>query len=1017
MRAANWSWQALLFGSGTAVAPPPAAAPRAPRDDAELPPRAEVAGGAGAGLVPSPCRTSPRLARPSPPRGLPPPAPLAPPPARRPLAPTRPEGLDTDDAARLPLRSLAALRATEDDGLAERLRALGVPTGPWTTDETAKAAINVWARDRGAAGGGFTVVWGSLKPAVIGSRNARGRLHLLICHNHAEAKGKCKWSLTLEECQEGWAVRSFHPHDLTDSGHNHDLITTAVEARARSSMREIPADLVEIGKALVRTGIPNAQVFRFLKDQAETDGGEALFTRQDVYHACGASTGERRLDATHLVEMLQRREVDEGLFQRVTTEDDCLKEVFFVLQGATEIYANEPERQVVEIDHKARHASRLRLLVVAPTRNCLPRPARCRVQHGTNKHGLKMMLWITVDGSGATKILACGLMMEESLDSVAWCFRCFSDAFRVPPRVIFSDGAPAFKAAIEAVFPTAMHLWCIWHLSNNMVTNLKPACGADNDLWRRVSSKWWQIAKQTDESSRATFDAEWAALGAMLGESTATGASMATARAWLAKSAVDREHWAYRWTWRYFTLGLHSTQRIEAVHSAITHFLRASTLLTNLLPQLESYTLDVSNRASVREYRFIQRLLRAADECVAHPFIAALAKDLTAYAHVLFKAQLQQSQFYGAVGVPGEEGVFTVTRHEKSWGVEGDAEAQGGEADFGISASLFTTSRRTTLTACSCQFLICYGMPCRHMLILYILQQRVPSAALFDPRWRQRLPAAVLAAEEALLMRRPPRVAGGSAAQPLDRGERYALILAAGRGVAAVGAETAGGYATAMNGLTRLLSELRLPAAGPAPARRARAAPRTAAAAAAAGAAAEGGGGAAVGPTCRSCWGMLPKPHYRSNKLCPNYGKPPLPEPSAHAMPRTVRGGGEALGAGPGSSEEDDSAPEDGNENVCHHCSEAGKLLECDYCPHSWHDDCLPLAARPGAADEGLWMCPVCAHVPRPVGFIAAPRRAPPGRGGGQGRKRMRPATEGSGSQRARNKAAGRDRELRFRGP
>ncbi len=90
------------------------------------------------------------------------------------------------------------------------------------------------------------------------------------------------------------------------------------------------------------------------------------------------------------------------------------------------------------------------------------------------------------------------------------------------------------------------------------------------------------------------------------------GADAATdvaARGWLAKTAAECEHWAYRFTWRYFTLGLHSTQRIEAVHLAIAHFLRASTLLTNLLPQLESYSLDVSVRVSVREYRFIERLL------------------------------------------------------------------------------------------------------------------------------------------------------------------------------------------------------------------------------------------------------------------------------------------------------------------------------------------------------------------------------------------------------------------------
>ena len=1004
-------WSRWLRGQALPTAPlaEPAVAPPALQPDAEVLPGADAAARADAGAAPRPLRCSPRR--------HPPPHCRAEP-LHRPdgsgLDAGRPDGLDAAGAPQRPLlslRPLAALRAGEDCKLAEQLSALGMPTGPWTTDELAKAQYNVWARDRCVAGGGFSVVWGSAKAAV----GTHGRLHTLVCHNHAAAKGKCAWSVTLEECEECWAVRSFHPHAATDTGHNHNLILTAVEARARSSMREIPADLVEVGKAMLQCGVSNAHVYRFLTRRVEADGTkEALFTYQDVYHACGASTGERRLDATNLVEMLRQREVDEGLFQRTTTDDaGCLKEVFFALKGAMEIYANEPERQVVEIDHKVRPARTRASRVPANAPRLDPRPhvaPPTHVQHGTNTAGLKMMLWVTVDGSGATKILACSLMMEESLESVAWSCQCFNDCFRVPPVIIFSDSARALKAAVASVFPTAKHLWCIWHLSNNMVTNLKAACGADNELWRRVSSMWWEIAKKSDESSRETFDAEWAALGALLGESTANDTeSMVTARAWLAKTAAECEHWAYRFTCRYFTLGLHSTQRIEAVHSAIAHFLRASTLLTNLLPQLESYSLDVSVRASVREYRFIERLMASANLCMPHPFITALASHLTAYALVLFKVQLQQSQFYTAVAVPGEEGLFTVTRRAASWGTEGDAEAQGGDADLGISASLFTAPRMSTLTACSCQFPVCYGLPCRHMLILYIVLQRELSLALFDPRWKQRLPAAALAAEQALLLRRPPRAQAGPAAQP-DRPERYALIIAAARGVAAVGAETAGGYATACDGLAQLLAKLRAPAAGHAAARRARATPGAAAAAAPAGAS-EGGAAGGKAPTCRSCWGMVPYPHYKNNRNCPNYGKPPLEQPCAYAPPRPVRPSREQLAGGLGSPDEDDSASEDGNDNVCHACSEDGELLMCEGCPHSYHLGCLPVEAL-ALVDADPWLCPVCTSTPIPTGFVGNPARAPPGRGGGQQRKRFRSAIEGTKGQRKRVKAANRSREL-----
>ena len=180
------------------------------------------------------------------------------------------------------------------------------------------------------------------------------------------------------------------------------------------------------------------------------------------------------------------------------------------------------------------------------------------------------------------------------------------------------------------------------------------------------------------------------------------------------------------------------------------------------------------------------------------------------------------------------------------------------------------------------------------------------------------------------------------------------------------------------------------------------------------------GGDAAAGPTCRSCWGKLPFPHYRNNRRCPNYGKAPLPDPRALVLApaRTVRRRSALDAASASSSEkgeaEADEDMEDGNSNVCHRCSEPGELNACDTCTLSWHEDCLPLAART-QLDANPWSCPVCAGITIPTGFIGNPARAPPGRGGGQARKRFRSAVEGTKSQRKRAKQAGRRFELRFR--
>jgi hypothetical protein len=62
-----------------------------------------------------------------------------------------------------------------------------------------------------------------------------------------------------------------------------------------------------------------------------------------------------------------------------------------------------------------------------------------------------------------------------------------------------------------------------------------------------------------------------------------------------------RERWAACWTWAHNTLGMDSTQRAEAVHSAVANFLTASMLLTTLYDRLQSYSSDVAARAEAKQ--------------------------------------------------------------------------------------------------------------------------------------------------------------------------------------------------------------------------------------------------------------------------------------------------------------------------------------------------------------------------------------------------------------------------------
>lgn len=627
---------------------------------------------------------------------------------------------------------------------------------------------------------------------------------------------------------------------------------------------------------------------------------------------------------------------------------------------------------------------------------------------------------MTLDNTCATKILAVSLLQDETEESFQFACECFQDCFRVPPAVIFTDSDPAMKAAIAVVFPNAQHLLCIWHLSKNLFKNVRPACGSDDELWHRILSGWWRIVKQSDESSRASFDTEWAALAtALAGGTTATGKSLDTARKWLDKLAASREQWAFRWTWRHLTMGMHSTQRIEAVHSAITGCIRANTLLTTLLPALESYSSHVASSAETRAFRH-SRLYLSAGKCNPHPFIDAAAKFLSPYALTLLKAQLQQAAFY-VLTPAAMPGTFTATR------VLGEAPALADtdvdDADVGLASARFSAPRTTRRDGCSCQFMSCYGLPCRHVLRLLDVEQQPVPEALFHIRWRLLDAARLRSLTEALLRCRPPRAAGAAGVVALTRDDRYALAMGACRAVAELAATSDASYNRFRSELSLLADVLRKPAAtdgrGHAAAVVARAGGGGAGGSSAGGGGANGGargtgGGSSGGGSeherslCRACW----QPgHRKSNRLCPRYGKPPLPKPGGERMLAHRAAAARDVRAPLADLDDEleasgDDSPEDSgrNETVCHRCAHAGDLVCCETCPHSWHALCLPEDAMPVEDDE--WQCPVCAGSNAHAGFVGNPQQPP--HCGRRQSARKRGAAEGTKAQVAAAKKARR---------
>lgn len=218
-------------------------------------------------------------------------------------------------------RTVSALMAARCRAQAKPLP-VGMPTGPWTSDEAAKAELTSWARDPKTGGGGWGLNWGSHRKG----NGVRGQQHVLACHS-LKSSTCCKWSLKLEECVEGWVIWSLTEH-AEGIVHSHPLTQSTPESNAYSGMRSIPKDLLDVAKVMAASGIACKDIVAFLKHSVLARGEEVTFTYHDVYHATCATTAARAMDATNMVELLRQREQDQNLFFRTTTDTDgCLDKV------------------------------------------------------------------------------------------------------------------------------------------------------------------------------------------------------------------------------------------------------------------------------------------------------------------------------------------------------------------------------------------------------------------------------------------------------------------------------------------------------------------------------------------------------------------------------------------------------------------------------------------------------------------------------------------------------------------
>ncbi|XP_050875006.1 protein FAR-RED IMPAIRED RESPONSE 1 [Lathyrus oleraceus] len=121
----------------------------------------------------------------------------------------------------------------------------------------------------------------------------------------------------------------------------------------------------------------------------------------------------------------------------------------------------------------------------------------------TNKYDMPFAAFVSVNHHSQSTLLGCGLLSGEDTDSFVWLFkswlRCMLEK---APLDIVTNQCKAMKNAIELVFPTTHHRWCLWHIMKKIPEKL-----SGYGEYKRI--KYAMKEAVYDTFTTASFEKKW----------------------------------------------------------------------------------------------------------------------------------------------------------------------------------------------------------------------------------------------------------------------------------------------------------------------------------------------------------------------------------------------------------------------------------------------------------------------------------------------------------------------------
>ena len=194
--------------------------------------------------------------------------------------------------------------------------------------------------------------------------------------------------------------------------------------------------------------------------------------------------------------------------------------------------------------------------------------------YNTNRFQMMLCIITVIDNNYRTRIVACAIIEDETLDTYRWIFDSILTETGISPGVVFTDSDPSMTRSIKDVYPNAQHMLCIFHIDLNLRKKLKGKLCSQFEEFRR---KFYVCRNSLCED---LFEFRWKQLVDQY----------PAAIKYLSNTLyTTKELWAIPWIHKWFTTGVQSTQRIESINKHIHNKVDRATSLYNLLLSIKDH--------------------------------------------------------------------------------------------------------------------------------------------------------------------------------------------------------------------------------------------------------------------------------------------------------------------------------------------------------------------------------------------------------------------------------------------